>query len=95
MQRESANGPVDASWLIPWYDRGRADHRADLWTQEWRDGDGNALDGTPGYPVQEKWNNWIGKYEIELTDLPKGYYGFAVQAFYRDGGIDDPATLER
>ena len=95
MQRESANGPVDASWLIPWYDRGRNDHRENLWTQEWRDGEGNALDGTQGYPVQEKYNNWIGKYEIELTDLPKGYYGFAVQAFHRDGGIDDPATLER
>lgn len=95
MLNEAQNGPVDASWLIPWFDRGRNDHREGLWTQDWSGGSGNALDGTWGYPVQEKWNNWTGKYEITLQNLPKGKYSFTVQAFHRDASIDDDATLQR
>lgn len=95
MANASKENPVDVSWLIPWFDRGRNDHREGRWQNEWSGGKGNAIDGTPGYPVQEKWSNWIGSQTITLTDLPAGTYGFTLQGFYRDSSIDDSDIVNR
>lgn len=88
MLAAAANGPVDASWLIPWNDRGRNDLRDQEWTRNITDNyvGGNGFDGALGYPVQERWHQILVNESIKLTNIPNGTYEFYVQAFYRDGG---------
>lgn len=90
------NGPVDATWLIPWNDLGRNDMRDRIWsrTQE-TDGGGIALDGSWGYPVQEFWHMGLMDWNITLEGLPEGTYGFSVQAYYRDTEIESTELYER
>ena len=74
---------ADATWLIPWNDRGMKNNRRNLWTRE-----GAGIDVPDGYlnsyPVIRVVDNvWMNEY-MTLTGLPKGIYEFSVQAFYRD-----------
>lgn len=87
----SANGPQDASWLIPWYDGGRNDKRDRQWTHEVNNNQGGnwGNGGSNGYPVFEYWHYITMTRTITLTDLPNGTYKFSVQAYYRDGEIDN------
>ena len=91
MEKEVANGPVDASWLIPAFDNGRNDRRHDRWTSTVtnNNGGGVAINGKEGYPVQEYWHEVTMNKSYTITDLPTGTYKFTVQAFYRDGSIED------
>lgn len=97
MVADAANGPVDATWLIPGNDRGRNDHRNDRWKHNVTNtqGGGAGLDGTQGYPVQEYWHWVTVNNSITLTDLPNGTYSFTLQAFYRDTEIGDPDYQQR
>lgn len=91
MVEDSANGPVDASWLILWFDQGRNDMRDREWTHIRNNNQGGAesLGGSNGYPVWEYWHYVTMRRSITLTDLPTGTYNFTVQAYYRDGEIDE------
>lgn len=97
MVADVANGPVDASWLIPWFDLGRNDKRADLWTRNVVNnlGGGAGFDGSQGYPVQEYWHQITMRQSVTLTGLPAGTYAFSVQAYYRDTEIENPELGER
>lgn len=91
MVADAANGPVDATWLIPGNDLGRNDLRNDLWKHDIANLNAGACghDGLRGYPVQEYWH-WVNANKsITLTDLPNGTYSFSVQAFYRDTDVED------
>lgn len=85
MQEQVANGPVDCTWLIPWFDLGRNDHRDQLWAKTVNNPSGGGLgfDGSRGYPVQEYWHEITMSKSITLEGLPEGSYSFAVQAYYR------------
>lgn len=97
MVADAANGPVDASWLIPGFDLGRNDLRYNRWSNsiinEFVGGLGH--DGANGYPVQEYWHQIKVHRMITLTGLPTGTYSFSVQAFYRDGNENEEATGQR
>lgn len=97
MVADAANGPVDATWLIPGNDRSRNDLRNDRWKHNVTNtqGGGVGLDGLQGYPVQEYWHWVTVNNSITLTDLPNGTYSFTVQAFYRDTEIGDPDYQQR
>ena len=97
MVADAANGPVDATWLIPGNDRGRNDHRNDRWKHNVSNTQGGVvyLGGTQGYPVQEYWHWVTVNNSITLTDLPNGTYSFTLQAFYRDTEIGDPDYQQR
>lgn len=89
----SEDNPADVTWLIPYSVLGRFDNRANLWTNIWNTTKNNDTGGagfgpSNGYPVQERWDHWIGTLQITLTDLPAGRYGFSVQALQRDGNND-------
>lgn len=90
MVEDSKKGPVDATWLIPWFDLGRNDMRDREWThiRNNNQGGNETLGGSNGYPVWEYWHYVTMRRSITLTDLPKGTYSFAIQAYYRDGEID-------
>lgn len=90
MVEDSKKGPVDASWLIPWFDLGRNDMRDREWSHIRNNNQGGAesLGGSNGYPVWEYWHYVTMRRSITLTDLPKGTYSFSIQAYYRDGEID-------
>lgn len=100
VQNEVANGPVDVTWLVPWYDRGKNNHREGQWVKDW-DNHGNGSGGgwDPdawwGYPIQERWDHWTGHEEVTLSDLPKGIYDFSIQAYYRDASIDSDGLFQR
>lgn len=97
MQADVANGPVDASWLIPWNDRGRNDMRDRVWKVDVTNNQGGGLgfDGSRGYPVQEYWHQIITRHSLTLTDLPAGTYEFSVQAYYRDTEIESNELAQR
>ena len=98
MVAEAANGPVDASWLIPYNDQaGSNDLRKNLWTKAVNNtqGGGDQLNGHIGYPVQEYWHQITMRQQITLTDLPKGTYAFSVQAYYRDTEIESEDLAQR
>ena len=97
MVADVVNGPVDASWLIPWNDLGRNDRRADRWSKDVQNPSGGGLgfDGSWGYPIQEYWHEITMRKTITLTDLPEGTYSFSVQAYYRDGDINEDAPQKR
>ena len=85
-----AGKPADATFLIPWNDRGRNDQRDRQWhtsiVNNYGGGDGH--DGSQGYPVREAWHRMSHTSSITLEGLPTGTYSFAVQAFYRDTEIE-------
>lgn len=89
--------PADATFLIPWNDRGRNDMRDRIWAQDVINnyGGGNGHDGSQGYPVKEAWHRMNVRSYITLTDLPKGTYNFSVQAFYRDTEIESTMLRDR
>lgn len=86
MQQAAANGPVDATWLIPGQDFGRNDERRNRWVHRWvTDGGNVALNGRDFNAVQEAWHQCSNYFDyIVLTGLPNGTYRFAVQGYYRD-----------
>lgn len=89
---ETSGQPVDATWLIPWNDRGHKNNRQSLWTRE-----GNAIDINisgflNSYPVVRCSNNQTMNEYTTLTELPSGVYEFTVQAFYRDADWSDALT---
>ena len=88
---KAGRGPVDASWLIPAFDNGRNDNRHSRWTSSVNNssGGGVTIDGKEGYPVQEYWHQVTMNKSYTITDLPTGTYKFTVQAYYRDGSIND------
>lgn len=91
-QVKASGQAVDATWLIPWNDRGHKNNRQNLWTRE-----GNSidiyLDGfLNSYPVVRCSNNQTMNEYITLTELPSGVYEFTVQAFYRDADWSDALT---
>lgn len=91
MQADVKNGPVDASWLIPWFDRGRNDIRDREWVRT-NETDGGNVDlwcGSNGYPVSEFWHQCLMDEHITLSGLPTGTYGFSVQGYYRDTEVDN------
>lgn len=97
MVADAANGPVDASWLIPGFDNGRNDYRYDRWDNSIVNDyfGGLGFDGAQGYPVREYWHQIKVHRTITLTDLPTGTYSFSVQALYRDGNEGDVETGQR
>lgn len=97
MVADAANGPVDATWLIPGNDLGRNDLRNDLWKHDINNlnSGANGLGGLNGYPVQEYWHWVTVNKSITLTDLPNGTYSFAVQAFYRDTEVESLEYQQR
>jgi hypothetical protein len=97
MLADVKNGPVDATWLIPWNDLGRNDMRDRLWTKNVANDFGGAhgLGGPNGYPVQEAWHRVSLDWSYTIDDLPSGTYGFAVQAYYRDTEIESPELRDR
>lgn len=97
MMADVANGPVDATWLIPWNDRGRNDMRDRQWNHNVvnSQGGGTGFDGSRGYPVQEYWHQITMRNSITLTDLPTGTYEFSIQAYYRDTEIESEELAQR
>ena len=98
MKAEAATGkPADATFLIPWNDRGRNDKRDRLWQQNFTNsyGGSDALGGSNGYPVKEDWHRMIVHNSIMLTDMPNGTYNFTVQAYYRDTEIESKELRDR
>lgn len=91
MQEDVANGPVDASWLIPWQLMDRNNMRDRGWVRNTinEHGGGDGFNGPRGYPVKEFWHMITTRFSYTLTDLPEGTYGFAVQAYYRDTAAPD------
>lgn len=86
MQAAAANGPVDATWLIPGQDFGRNDERRGRWTHRFiSDGSSVGMGGRDFNAVQEAWHRATNYVDyIVLTDLPNGTYRFTVQGWYRD-----------
>ncbi|MCM1110155.1 MAG: hypothetical protein NC336_02990 [Clostridium sp.] len=98
MKAEAAkNGSADATFLLPWNERGRNDLRDREWTVNDVNayGGGMGLDGSQWYPVIERWHQISHKASITLTDIPNGTYSFAVQGYYRDGSIEDEGVRQR
>lgn len=97
MQADAANGPVDATWLIPGQDLGRNDERRSKWTHKWiSDGSGVGLGGRDFNSVQEAWHRTTNYVDyIVLTDLPNGTYRFTLQGWYRDTEIESEALQQR
>lgn len=99
MVADAANGPVDATWLIPWNDRGRNDLRDNLWDRNEVNVNGGAMgvsgDDAKGYPIQEYWHRVTLRNSITLSGLPSGTYAFSVQAFYRDTEIESLDLVQR
>ena len=92
MKEEAAkNGSADATFLLPWNERGRNDLRDREWSFIDINSYGGGQDNTGGnqyYPVTERWHRIDHKASITLTDIPNGTYSFTVQGFYRDEDID-------
>ncbi len=97
MQKAVADGPVDASWLIPAQDLGRNDERLSQWTHRWiSEGSGVGLGGPDFNAVQEAWHratNYV--HYIVLKGLPNGTYRFSLQGYYRDTEIESEALQQR
>ena len=98
MKEEAAkNGSADATFLLPWNERGRNDQRDREWTVTDVNsfGGGIALDGSQFYPVVERWHRVDHKASVTITDIPNGTYSFAVQGYYRDDDIDNSDLRRR
>ena len=97
MQKDVANGPVDATWLIPGQDLGRNDERRNQWTHRWiSDGSGVGLGGRDFNAVQEAWHRATNYVDyIVLRGLPNGKYRFALQGWYRDTESESPEFQQR
>jgi len=96
-EEAAANGTADATFLLPWNDRGRNDIRDREWTVNDINshGGGIALDGSQFYPVIERWHRIDHKASVTLKDIPNGTYSFAVQGYYRDDDIDNQDCRRR
>ncbi|MDE6423943.1 MAG: hypothetical protein K2K95_11075, partial [Muribaculaceae bacterium] len=97
MQKAVADGPVDASWLIPGQDLGRNDERRNLWGPRWNaDGSGGGLGGRDFNSVQEAWHRATNCVDyIVLKGLPNGTYRFSVYGWYRDTEIESEELAQR
>ena len=97
MQKAVADGPVDASWLIPGQDLGRNDERRNLWVHRWNaDGSGVGLGGRDFNSVQEAWHRATNYVDyIVLKGLPNGTYRFSVYGWYRDTEIESEELAQR
>lgn len=91
MKADLANGPVDATWLVPYQDFGREDRRRDLWVHKYiSNGSGIGNDGLMHNSVREAWHNATDYvHYITLTDLPNGTYKMNVQGYYREDWDDE------
>lgn len=97
VETAKAGNPADATFLIPWNERGRNDMRDRMWTfvDDNPAGGGIGLNGQKFYPVVERWHRIGHKASIKLEDLPNGTYSFAVQGYYRDGEIENQEVQTR
>ncbi len=85
MKAEVANGPVDASWLIPAGDFSRNDRRSSQWVYKLIGGSGLGISGSQHNSLQEAWDN--ARYYVHyivLTDIPNGTYKFTPYGYYRE-----------
>ncbi len=85
MKAELANGPVDASWLIPAGDFSRNDKRSSQWVYKLIGGSGLGISGSQHNSLQEAWDN--ARYYVHyivLTDIPNGTYKFTPYGYYRE-----------
>lgn len=94
---EAGNGPVDVSWLIPWYQMDRNNMRDRVWARDNANNNGGStnFNGMRGYPVQEFWHKCTTRFSYTLTDLPAGTYAFAIQGYYRDGEFNEQPLADR
>ncbi len=97
MKNAVADGPVDATWLIPAQDLGRNDERRSQWTHKWTaDGSGIGLGGADFNSVQEAWHRATNYVDyIILKDIPNGTYRFTVQGWYRDTEVESAELQQR
>lgn len=97
MKSAVANGPVDASWLIPWQDLGRNDSREGNWIKQFNsDGSAIGLGGRDYNSVHECWHRVTNyAHYVTLTDIPNGTYRFTVQAWYRDTEVENVDCQQR
>ncbi len=85
MKADLANGPVDASWLVPAQDFSRNDKRQNLWKIQYTEGQVCGNDGSMYNAVRETWNNFHNYvHYITVTDLPNGTYNLTMQGFYHE-----------
>lgn len=85
MKAEVANGPVDASWLIPGGDFSRNDLRSRQWVYNIIGGSGVGISGSQHNSLQEAWDN--SRYYVHyivLNDIPNGTYKFTPYGYYRE-----------
>ncbi len=98
MKAEAANGPVDATWLIPGGDFSRNQnprYEEAKWVHKFTNqyGGGVACDGSMHNSVREAWHHVTGySHYVVLTDLPNGTYRFRVQGYYRQNWEDADAV---
>ena len=90
-QVKAGKGPVDVSWLLPWWQIDRNNLRDRQWTRNTvnEHGGGDGFDGPKGYPVKEFWHQIVTRYSYTLENLPEGTYGFSIQGYYRDTAAPD------
>ena len=90
-QVKAGNGPVDVSWLLPWWQIDRNNLRDRQWVKNTVNayGGGDGFNGKEGYPVKEFWHMITTRYSYTFEDLPAGTYGFSVQGYYRDTAAPD------
>lgn len=81
-----ANGPVDASWVVPNGNFSNADDRNNEWTLSYVDnGPGIGNDGVMHNRVREAWNNALDYFHyITITDLPNGTYRVRFNGYQRE-----------
>ncbi|MBD5225522.1 MAG: hypothetical protein HDS68_06090 [Bacteroidales bacterium] len=85
LKADLANGPVDASWLVPAQDFSRNDKRQNEWTIQYTQGQVCGNDGSMWNAVRETWNDFRNyAHYITVTDLPNGTYKLTMQGFYHE-----------
>ncbi|MDE6338275.1 MAG: hypothetical protein K2K97_00630, partial [Muribaculaceae bacterium] len=92
-----AGKPADATFLLPWNDKGRNDMRDRSWVVNDKNDFGGGLDfgGPRHYPIVGRWHRISHKSSYTMTDLPNGTYSFTVQGFYRDGELVNDGVRKR
>ena len=98
MKAAAAEGPVDASWLIPGGDFGRNQdprYQEAGWVHKFTNqyAGGVACDGAQHQSLREAWHHITGyTHYVVLTDLPNGTYRFRAQGYYRQNWDDADAV---
>ena len=98
MKAEAANGPVDATWLIPGGDFGRNQnprYEEAGWVHKYTNqfGGGVACDGAQHQSLREAWHHITGyTHYVVLKNLPNGTYRFRVQGYSRQSWDDEDAV---